>query len=268
MNTPTPSESNEGAIATILEREGEPFYLVRPTPKILNDIVQTAREHSSPTIHVLAAEADLRSVRQQFIIATYAADLVERDDLTLTPTPPAGRGTYIITEEAVYTVGYVDDHQLMFNTNVIPDGLLETCETHRNSSEPFDLRTPAWATGLETLDDRFGADVRDDFATSIETLRTELNDLEVDATQIALLIAARHELLLYDISGWGEDIGLCSKATFSRTKNELTEHNVLETEKVPIDVGRPRLRLQLADEYASQSIEELLTNVDARLQAK
>ena len=64
---------------------------------------------------------------------------------------------------------------------------------------------------------------------------------------ISLLIAAKNEVLLYDISKWGEDVGIASKATFSRTKSRLEESGVITTEKVPIDVGRPRLRLQLGD---------------------
>ena len=61
-------------------------------------------------------------------------------------------------------------------------------------------------------------------------------------------MAARNEVLLYDISRWGEDVGIASKATFSRTKTRLEDHDLIDTEKVPIDVGRPRLRLQLGQQ--------------------
>uniref|UniRef100_UPI001E507812 transcriptional regulator TbsP domain-containing protein n=1 Tax=Halegenticoccus soli TaxID=1985678 RepID=UPI001E507812 len=39
-----------------------------------------------------------------------------------------------------------------------------------------------------------------------------------------------------------------SKATFSRTKTRLEDMGLIDTEKVPIDVGRPRLRLKLGDD--------------------
>jgi predicted transcriptional regulator len=65
---------------------------------------------------------------------------------------------------------------------------------------------------------------------------------------VSLLAAAKHEELLYDISTWGEEVGMASKATFSRTKNQLEERGLIATEKVPIDVGRPRQRLLLGDE--------------------
>ena len=56
-------------------------------------------------------------------------------------------------------------------------------------------------------------------------------------------------MLLYDISRWGEDVGVASKATFSRAKSRLEDAALIRTEKVPIDVGRPRLRLTLPAEY-------------------
>jgi hypothetical protein len=73
-----------------------------------------------------------------------------------------------------------------------------------------------------------------------------------------LLVAGRHELLLHDLSTWGEELGVASKATFSRGKTALIEDGILTSEKVPIEVGRPRLRLLLTDEHAALSITELL----------
>uniref|UniRef100_UPI001E4BF87B transcriptional regulator TbsP domain-containing protein n=1 Tax=Halegenticoccus soli TaxID=1985678 RepID=UPI001E4BF87B len=44
-----------------------------------------------------------------------------------------------------------------------------------------------------------------------------------------------------------------SKATFSRTKTRLEDMGLIDTEKVPIDVGRPRLRLKLGDDRLRQA---------------
>jgi DNA-binding MarR family transcriptional regulator len=82
---------------------------------------------------------------------------------------------------------------------------------------------------------------------------------------VSLLVAARNRELLYDISRWGEDVGLASKATFSRTKSQLEERGLLDTEKVPIDVGRPRLRLRLTDGLAEAPVAELTRKARARL---
>ena len=52
-------------------------------------------------------------------------------------------------------------------------------------------------------------------------------------------------------------MGLASKATFSRMKGRLEEQGVIATEKVPIDVGRPRLRLRLGDQLRDEEISDL-----------
>jgi predicted transcriptional regulator len=78
---------------------------------------------------------------------------------------------------------------------------------------------------------------------------------------ISLLVAARNEVLLYDISKWGEDIGIASKATFSRTKTRLEDLGLIDTEKVPIDVGRPRLRLKLGDDRLREADADQLADV-------
>jgi predicted transcriptional regulator len=76
-----------------------------------------------------------------------------------------------------------------------------------------------------------------------------------------LLVAARHGEMLYDLSKWGEDTGVASKATFSRMKTHLERQGIIETEKVPIDVGRPRLRLLLGDERLREADVEKLASV-------
>ena len=90
---------------------------------------------------------------------------------------------------------------------------------------------------------------------SVESIRS---DEGLDAVDMSLFVAAKHELLLYDISKWGEEVGVASKATFSRAKTNLEESGLIETEKVPIDVGRPRLRLLFGeDELENADIDDL-----------
>jgi len=84
---------------------------------------------------------------------------------------------------------------------------------------------------------------------AVETTRTggygSTGDDTLDEVDLTLLAAAKHGVQLYEISRWGEDTGLASKATFSRAKNRLEDGGMIATEKVPIDVGRLRLRLML-----------------------
>ena len=118
-----------------------------------------------------------------------------------------------------------------------------------DTAEEFPLRTPARSLVHESLETELGPTVEADFRTMLDALNTARGENNgLDEVVVSLLAAAKNEQLLYDISKWGEDAGVASKATFSRTKNRLEEHGLIDTEKVPIDVGRPRMRLVLGDE--------------------
>src|SRR5699024_1156878 len=127
--------------------------------------------------------------------------------------------------------------------------------------EQFNLRTPAYSHVLETLVDEFDSALEADFETVLESIGDMDTDDWLEEVAVSLLVAAKHEELLYDISRWGEDAGVASKATFSRKKTQLEEQGLLETEKVPIDVGRPRLRLLLGEERLREADAEELANV-------
>ena len=266
MDKSSPSEIDEEITITgLLKSETEPLYLLRPSPEIIVRVIEVANQNEdTPLIHVLAAEDDLQAVRRTFSIATHTADLVEKGDLTLTPTTPAGRGTLIVSEDTLYSVVTVDEEQFVFASTNLSDTLLELCNNYQGTQH-FDLRTPGWTRILESLEETFSAEIRDDFSKAIKMSSKSDRELNIDEATIALLVASKNELLLYDISRWGEDIRLCSPATFSRTKSTLEDYGIIETERVPINVGRPRLRLMLAEEYTSISFPRLLQEVSTAI---
>jgi hypothetical protein len=166
-----------------------------------------------------------------------------------------------VTAEAAYAFADVDGQELALEGTAVPAGVRETCRDCRNVSKRFSLRTPPWSVVTATLTDTFRPEVCADFKTSIETLET-LEDPLVNEADSALLVAARHELLLYNLSNWAEDIQFYSKATFSRAKNKLEDLGIVVCEDVRMAVGRPRERLTLTEEYASLSEAALLRELD------
>ncbi|MDR5672321.1 Uncharacterized protein AArcCO_0736 [Halalkaliarchaeum sp. AArc-CO] len=46
-----------------------------------------------------------------------------------------------------------------------------------------------------------------------------------------------------DLLGRVERVGIASRVLFSRVTIQLAEADVIETERVPIDIGKPRNRL-------------------------
>lgn len=260
---PEPASVTE-AVETFLENASGPVYAVRPSVELINLLVERTTRQSTPVLHVLTHDAELKSLRKHFPRATRAADLVDREQLTLTAAAPDGWGTTVATRDTALAVSQVDEHRLAFEADAVPEGIIDACVQHRKIGERFDLRTPSWGTVTETLTETLGEAVREDVATAVEALDT-LTEPTLDEVGCTLLVAARHELLLYHLTHWAEDIQLRSKAAFSRAKGDFEEIEIVESEKVPIGVGRPRLRVMLTDEYAALSVSELIHTVDAAM---
>ena len=63
----------------------------------------------------------------------------------------------------------------------------------------------------------------------------------------------------------GRNAGIASKATFSRAKSALEDADLIETEKVPLDIGRPRLRLMATEKTATVDLKTLSTEFRSTL---
>ena len=226
------------------------LLVVDPSAETLVSLVEAAAARTDlPPLSVLADEAVSKALGGDFPVASRAADLVENGALDLRVLDAPVDNTLLISTKQVVvlvTAGEsvaalsTTDHEFVDAVAGVHRDAFETAPT-------YDLRTPPLRRVRETLADDIGADVRDDFDAVLEAVAPDQTDI-LDEVTVALLVAARNDVLLYDISKWGEDVGIASKATFSRTKTRLEEAGLIDTEKVPIDVGRPRLRLTVGDD--------------------
>jgi Family of unknown function (DUF5821) len=224
--------------------------IVNPAPDVFETLMLTASslDDELPNLQVLATPNVLKSSLGDFILASQVADLIEQDSLELRTTTDIARSSLLVSDDEVLTIVTLDGE--LTGMRSADDELVENVRSafvdDWEDGEAFTLRTPPLSRVRETLNEEFGDNVEDDFmmvVDSAETIPGENDNL--DEVTVALLVGANNEVLLYDISKWGEDVGLASKATFSRTKTQLEDQGLIETEKVPIDVGRPRLRLLL-----------------------
>jgi hypothetical protein len=223
-----------------------------------------AESEEPPRVRLLVREEVLKWLRDDFVLASTAAELLEADTLELRAAAERLGDALMVTEATVVSLLTPDvEHSAALVTD--DEEFVETARERWNrlweDGEEFALRTPAYTRVLESLGEEFGPEVESDFRTVLESVESMDGDRELDEVELSLLVAAKHEQLLYDISHWGEDTGVASKATFSRTKTHLEEEGLLDTEKVPIDVGRPRLRLLLGDERQREADTEELPSV-------
>jgi len=228
--------------------DGE-LLVVNPTIGTVEALVDVLEE-GSPMVRLLASENVLKPVMADFLVASRAADHVDAGRLDIRAYEE-GTNTLLVTADAVVAVVDVESRVagLVTDDAAFIEQAYEQFERTFEAAEPFTLRTPGITRVRESLVSSLGEPTADDFDAVLASLETARGNGDgLDEVTVSLLVAAKNEDLLYDISKWGEDVGIASKATFSRTKTRLEELGLIDTEKVPIDVGRPRLRLKLGDE--------------------
>jgi len=246
-------EDDVGSVLSgVLRESDDAVYVVNPERDTIPELVYCLHDVADPPrVRLLAAEDLLKEVMGDFIIAGHAADLVDVGTLSIRVLEDRPRGSLVVSESAVTSVVAAGDSVggLTATDEAFVTETRETYDHQWAAAEEFGLRTPPLSRVRETLAVEIDPDAAEDFDAVLDSLDVAKGDGEgLDEVTISLLVAARNGELLYDISKWGEDVSLASKATFSRTKTRLEDAGLIDTEKVPIDVGRPRLRLRLGDD--------------------
>ncbi len=246
----------EADVETVLDEAfagtDDELLVVDPSAETIVALVEAGVERDDlPRIAMLADESVLKSVMNDFLVASKAADLVAMDALSIRLLPEAVDNALFVSKARAVAIVSAADQVGALSTideafvRKVYDAHYEAFE----SAEEYTLRTPPISRVRETMAADISETARDDFDAILEALDAARGDGDsLDEVTVSLLVAARNDVLLYDISRWGEDVGIASKATFSRTKTRLEDLGLIDTEKVPIDVGRPRLRLKLGDD--------------------
>ena len=249
-------------VERVLDTVGDLAYVVDPSPRVFEALVDAMDPEADGTTARFIVDADqLKDQTEDFLFASSLADLLAADAVAARTDTGFLNANLLVTDDRAVQLFTFNGHGAGVETDDADIvGALDRHYAERwEDAEPFSLRTPGRRTIETTLSDELGPNAEADFTAVVDSLETARGGRGgLDEVMIALLVAAKNEALLYDVSKWGEDIGLASKATFSRTKSRLEDLGLLDTEKVPIDVGRPRLRLKFADErLRSASADEL-----------
>ena len=251
-----------------------PVWVVNPTGDTITELLTAFREGPPVTatpVRLLAASDPLKRIADDFVRASQAAELVTDGRLELRTLDAVPRHSLLLTKHAIVSLVECGGHVAgLTTTQEKPvSATYSAYMTRWEGAEEFSLRTPPLSAVRQTLTSEFGPGVADEFDRALAALDTQRGQSGAedvfDEVVLALLVAAHNRELLYDISRWGEEIELASKATFSRGKTRLEEAGLVGTEKVPIDVGRPRLRLVPAEPLAGADIERFVEEAYDRL---
>ncbi|WP_458205463.1 transcriptional regulator TbsP [Haladaptatus sp. NG-SE-30] len=260
------NQSVHEILRAVIDEAPEAMLVVDPSANAIEELIDAATEYEGdlPEMRMLADETTLKDVMEDFIIASNTADLIDEGALSLRTTNDSSGNSLLVTDDLVIALVTAGDRVggLTSDDEEFVDAAYSTYMTEWDDAADFTLRTPPISRVRETLRDEISADAESDFNSVLSSLETARGDGDgLDEVTISLLVAAKNEALLYDISKWGEDVGIASKATFSRTKTKLEDMGLIGTEKVPIDVGRPRLRLKLANDDLQSADTDQLASV-------
>ena len=253
-------------LRTVVDEAPDTLLVVNPSKDAIEELIDVTTEYDGdlPTLRMLAQSGTLKDVMEDFIVASNAADLIDAGSLELRTTDEVPSNSLLVTDEVVIALVTADD-RVGGLTSDDEEFVAEAYDSYTEqfeSADEFSLRTPPITRVRDTLGEEISADAKEDFNEVLSSMETARGDGDgLDEVTISLLVAAKNEALLYDISKWGEDVGIASKATFSRTKTKLEDMGLIGTEKVPIDVGRPRLRLKLANDDLRNADTDQLAGV-------
>jgi hypothetical protein len=228
----------------------EQFLLLDPAPRTIDALARAFDAATLPHVDVVASEAVLRTVRRNFVLAIRVATAVAAERCRLQATDTEDLSTLFVSPQRVCVVVVVMDDTVTVRELPSADWTTafhtEARETFVDA-EPYPLRTPTRDELLSANDSNLPAAFHEDFETALAVTASFDDPEAFDPVRTALVLAARHAALNYDVSRWGERLGVASSATFSRRKGQLEDADHLTTEEVSTGLGRSRQRLLLTD---------------------
>lgn len=131
---------------------------------------------------------------------------------------------------------------------------------------PHSIDAPPYSRLLTIADQKLGEDVGAEIDAAYSAVESRSPDEQPEPVTVALLVGAKHELLLNDVVDWAETSTLATQGTVSKLKQQLEEFKIVATESESVGVGRPRQRLVLSDEsLQSLPADELLAHLQSVL---
>lgn len=228
----------------------------------ITDLVVALEDADEETdVEILTDSDTVVELRELFFTTSRLVDYVLADTLTIRARESPLQ-SLIITEDAVGAVaGFREGNPAVVETTdtSVVAGTLKAFEERFERAETVTFWKPGYATMLEELEARFDESLVADVTDGLDAARDgEEPAVEINPVYVTLLVGGYNEASFYRLSRWGEATQLGSCANFSRKKQELEELDLIETEQIPIDVGRPRQRLLLGDALEAETIEDIV----------
>lgn len=264
MVTDTVEGARRGRFADLLSELGGSVRATAATAEDVAGAVAALESGAAADTRILVDEATAKETRDSFLLSARVADLVDDDGLSVrVADPEPSFTTLLVGEDVVYGLTSIGGDAV---TELRADEATTTVETVREAfedcwadAEQFSVRTPPYSGMLGALAERLDESMRADVERVFEAAAGPHDGAAtVEPVRLSLLMGAKNEVQFYELGRWGESAGVASRAKFSREKQVLEEQGLIDTEKIPTDVGRPRQRLVLPDRLEEKDPLELL----------
>ena len=258
------TETNPTAVdllQIVYDKATDRVIAVDPPWPVLRTLARALDGQAEPVqTDLLLSEAGRATLADHFAFATRFAEFIEDGSVRIGALQGIPSDRLLLARD--YAVALLhpspvvgidtDDHE-------VTAALFDHYGAVAKEAAAHDLSQPSQARLLETAAATFGPAYRADLETALSL------EQPFDPVVLSLLLGATHDELLFDLSRWGEALGLASIATFSRRKTDLEEQGHLQTEAISQDVGRPRQRLQLGQSFdGSPAVSDLVAIAGSR----
>ena len=245
----------DSIIPEVVRSDGEIRLVISDFQTIISllglDLMQDRK-----SLCILFTDEVASTLSDQFPINSYFQKLydspaveIKQASFSDTPVPPMA----IIDDCTYYPVefGSVSSYVLLEDTP-LHSRLSAEFDAQFQGADALDIDVPPWGELLDGLSEATSPETANEFEDLVEAATPEKLD-SLDEVSLALISAAKTGALQYNISKWGEEMKIASKATFSRKKTDLVDRGVITTESVPVETGRPRDRLLINKQKESDS---------------
>lgn len=215
-----------------------------------------------PTLTVLAGAHVFDVVTEGFHDASRLAALVEADCVTLltlaapqpNPVLAGADGGCVLVENTVEDESSAAPSRYRVGDDATLRGRYERVV---EAAEPWRLRTPSRHRVYGAFHERCEEPVAGDVIRLLDADPEPTADDPVSPRVRAYVAGARHGALDRSLRRACEDAGLGSPSTFTRIKRRLLDAGLVDTDRVPQPVGRPRERIVAGEALSTAPIDEV-----------
>lgn len=184
-------------------------------------------------------------LRSDFLVESRVAEAVANGSLSVRTAPDGLDDHVVVAPERTWVLVAVDEETTtMAAEDAELVGALRRKYADRwSDATPLDHRSPPLGRFERTVERELSEEAAGDLRAAVRGADRLRWGERPDPTDLLLLVAARHGTEFHAATAVAESTGLASRSSCSRAKQRLEKAGLVETERIPQGVGRPRQRL-------------------------